>query len=115
MTRWRFALVALAAAVACSPVDEQTVRAGLVGGTLDDADPAVVALTARRTRCADDAPMLLCTGTLIAPRVVLTAAHCLQVFGADGQYEVVFGSSASDPAAPRGGRARRDGRLRARG
>jgi len=70
-------------------------RQAVVNGTLDAGDPAVVALVARRTRCQGEAPTLLCTGTLIAPRVVLTAAHCLNVFGPEGPYEVFFGASVN--------------------
>lgn len=42
----------------------------VTGGTPDDADPAVVAIVRAETGAAQ------CTGTLIAERVVLTAAHC---------------------------------------
>ncbi len=63
----------------------------VVSGTAAPEDGAVVALVARRTRCAGDPPALLCTGALIAADVVLTAAHCLEVLGEDGQYEVFVG------------------------
>ncbi|MEZ4360093.1 MAG: trypsin-like serine protease [Kofleriaceae bacterium] len=45
------------------------VAQGIVGGTLSEGDDAVVALVARNTA--------FCSGTLVAPRLVVTAAHCL--------------------------------------
>ena len=67
-------LVGLAA---CAPLDETydeldpigAARDGIVYGSLDNGDPAVVALTVWG--------QAFCTGTLIAPTVVITAAHCL--------------------------------------
>ena len=54
-----------------SPGDELGERtASITNGTRDEGDPAVVGLSPIR-----GAPY--CTGTLIAPRVVLTAGHCI--------------------------------------
>ena len=40
----------------------------------DDGDPAIVAVMAAMP---GEPPSMLCTGTLIGPRAILTAAHCL--------------------------------------
>lgn len=55
-----------------------TTRAAITHGTPSLGDTAVVALVSRSLLCTNDPPSALCTGTLIAPRVVLTAAHCLE-------------------------------------
>ncbi len=70
--------------------------APLVGPTAASSDDAVVAIVSRRTACGDDSTGLVCTGTLIAPRVVVTAAHCLG--GAPPTaFDVVVGPSIAGP------------------
>jgi hypothetical protein len=102
--------VALAAflLLGCPPADAPEGRGAsrgehLVQGTEAPDDPAAVALTARRGRCTGEAPVLLCSGSLVAPDVVLTAAHCLAVFGEEGPYEVYLGPTLL-PRPGEGGR-----------
>lgn len=63
----------------------------IIGGSSDAADPAVVLVFAQQPRSAQG---FLCSGTVIAPRVVVTAAHCLspQTIGTGNTFQVFFGS-----------------------
>ncbi len=72
---------------------------GIVGGTPESDQPAVVAIVAQLGVCGED-DIVYCTGTLIAPRAVLTAKHCLD-FPPPGGMVVIGGPDARDPAAPR--------------
>jgi Trypsin len=72
---WRLAaLAAGAAAAAACARDAGEARAAITQGAPDDGDRAVAALL------APDG-VAYCTGTLVAPNVVLTAAHCVYVTG----------------------------------
>lgn len=48
----------------------------IVGGTETAGDPAVVELSSRTSTC-NAAPEVYCTGSIVGPRAVLTAAHCV--------------------------------------
>ncbi|MGZ3405125.1 MAG: S1 family peptidase [Polyangia bacterium] len=61
----------------------------ITNGSIDDGDPGVVALLQAST--------LICTATLIAPRVLLTAAHCLP----DGAMPDAYFGSAPGDGGPR--------------
>ncbi len=62
-------------------------------GAVDAADPATVAIVGAPIACGQ-APRTLCTGTLIAPNVVLTAAHCVAALPA-ADLQVLFGSDVA--------------------
>jgi Trypsin len=92
---------------ACAPTPSTPPTSGtradtVVSGTEAPDDVAVVALLARRARCTGEPLTLLCTGALIAPDVVLTAAHCLEIFGTDGAYEVFLGTTLLPEPEPGG-------------
>lgn len=85
------AFVAAAAAAGCV-ADEPTVDshvAAITNGVPDDGDPAVGALFAGGD--------VFCTATLIAPDVVITAAHCM----GPEPLAVMFGPSIGSPVSRR--------------
>jgi V8-like Glu-specific endopeptidase len=65
----------------------------IIGGTLATGDPAVVSLSIRYGGSYES----LCTGTLIAPKTVLTAAHCIYAYGQNQTYYVTVGTVAATP------------------
>ncbi|MGE5185215.1 MAG: S1 family peptidase [Acidobacteriota bacterium] len=67
----KWAAVVLAGCAATTGEAQQAI----VGGSADGSDDAVVAVVERPV--CSDAFTITCSGTLVAPQVVLTAAHCV--------------------------------------
>jgi V8-like Glu-specific endopeptidase len=76
--RWLALAAALPLAACGAPAADSASQQAqpIVHGTPTSHDPAVVAIVSRKLLCGATATTL-CTGALIAPRAVLTAAHCL--------------------------------------
>jgi len=76
-------VVALPLVAACADQSPFTLdRRPIIGGTIDDTTTSVVALTALGSQ--------FCSGTVIAPRAILTAGHCLMESGIDPTVMVAF-------------------------
>lgn len=67
--------------------------AAIVDGERTSGFESVVAIALQRTRC-EDPPSVLCSGTVIAPRAVLSAAHCFLPMRPGLAYEVYSGDDA---------------------
>lgn len=78
---------ALAACAAPPALDERP--AEVVGAELATGDPGVVALVTSSGR-------VFCTGTLVAPTTILTAAHCIAEAGGDPAVAAFFGNDTQD-------------------
>ncbi len=90
-------------------VETGTTQQSIIGGTLSN-EPAVVALLRRPVSCQPEGSPLECTGTLVAPRVVITAAHCVGDAPVNA-IDVFFGSDIDGPGMRipvSGGRAHPD-------
>lgn len=75
------------------PVDHQT--SAIVGGTVDNGDPGVVLIFAQIPNTQEGS---LCTGEVISPHVILTAAHCVSpaIVGANAQFVVYNGTDFNE-------------------
>lgn len=84
--RGKHALVlVLASCGAEVPLETETDDQAIVNGEIDTGDPAVVSVGG------------FCTGTLVTPKVVLTAHHCIGS-GSTPNFEVYFGTRNGDSA-----------------
>ena len=101
----KYALVALAMSLtaACGPAqptDEAETTLPIIGGSVDNGDPSVVAIFIHAPSSNSGS---LCTGSVVSSRAVLTAAHCVapSVVGTGNSFDVYTGTSfgTSSPLA----------------
>lgn len=88
-------LLATAAAVGCDPASTSVTGAAapLIGGVPEDGVPGATALLTDIDGAGSGAE-IFCSGTLVSPRVVVTAAHCIDDAGANPEISAYFGPDA---------------------
>ncbi len=90
------ALSSLSCGPSIQPEEDATVGTRsdeIIGGTLTSGDPAVVSMAVRY----GGGYQSVCTGTLVAPKTILTAAHCIYSYGPSAPYYAVFGPDSRRP------------------
>lgn len=95
----RLAVAATLLLVSCAapPGELEALGAAIVDGELSEQPGSVVAIAPQRVHCGDE-PTVLCSGTLIAPDAVLSAAHCFGSMRPGLAYEVFVGASLGPDA-----------------
>ena len=95
----RRALLALLTTACGELAGERTSAAAITGGSADSGDLAALGLVAQTPLCGAEATTaeLFCSGVLIAPRVVLTAAHCTSLHPLAGSRVYAGTAVATDP------------------
>lgn len=83
-------LAVLVVLASCADPELAATQAAIVGGDPAPDDHAVVAIVRRSVGCQPSVATVECTGTVIAPRVVITAAHCVGG-GPPSALEIVLG------------------------
>jgi MYXO-CTERM domain-containing protein len=87
--------------VACTSRDEPKVGSSsqaIIDGTKDTQDLAVVQVLIQHATNPTPETSFQCTGTVVSPHVVVTAAHCLSpdLIGPDQSFYVFYGDDSND-------------------
>ena len=78
----------------CGISKKETSLVKIVGGKMPSPQgPAALSTVVLIRNNAEDDSAMFCSGTLVAPNLVVTAAHCLEGFHSAAQFSVVFGQA----------------------
>lgn len=95
MSAFVFAMGCARAGEPPTPIIEES--DSIIGGSTDTGDPSVVAVYGQQPGSKSG---FLCTGSVIAPSVILTAAHCVSPLetGAGAEFTVITSADVDDSA-----------------